>query len=78
MEKGASMDRNRGSALSSLVFTVGLVLGLLGYIGNVYPSSVATVLMLGVWLVGGAIVRLFTDESRESQSGRESELADRR
>ncbi len=72
------MDRNRASALGSLVFTVGLVLGLLGYIGNVYPSSVATVLMLGVWLMGGAVVRLFTDESRGSDQGRESELVDHR
>jgi hypothetical protein len=31
---------------------------LLGYIGDVYSSATATVLMLGVWLIGGALVRI--------------------
>lgn len=55
---GTSMNRNRATALGSLVFTVGPVLGLLGQIGNVHASGVATTLMLGVWLVsyaGGSI-----------------------
>jgi hypothetical protein len=34
---------------------VGLVLGLVGYVGDAYSSSTATVLMLGVWFVGGAL-----------------------
>ncbi|MDH3249419.1 MAG: hypothetical protein OEQ47_10675 [Acidimicrobiia bacterium] len=72
------MDRNRASAIGSLVFTVGLVLGLLGYVGNVYASSVATTLMLGVWLVGGAVARLFTDDSRGNEADREKEPAGHR
>jgi hypothetical protein len=46
-------DRRR--AIGGLVFAVGLVLGLVGYVGDVYSSSTATVLMLGVWLIGGAL-----------------------
>ena len=49
-------DRRR--AISGLVFAVGLVLGLLGYVGDAYSSSTATVLMLGVWFIGGALATL--------------------
>lgn len=52
------MDKSRGKAVGGLIFAVGLVLGLLGYVGDVYSSTVATVLMLAVWLVGGAIAAL--------------------
>jgi len=31
---------------------------LLGYVGDVYSSSTATLLMLGVWFIGGALVRI--------------------
>jgi hypothetical protein len=48
---------DRGS-LGGLVGAVGLGAGLLGYVGKVYSSAVATVLMLGIWFIGGAIVRL--------------------
>ena len=52
------MNKSRNTAVGGLIFAVGLVLGLLGYIGGVYSSTIATVLMLGVWLIGGAIARL--------------------
>jgi hypothetical protein len=42
-----------------LVFAVGLVLGMLGYIGHVYSSGLATVLMIGTWFIGYAVVNLF-------------------
>jgi hypothetical protein len=71
------MDRDRSSAIRGVVFAVGLVLGLLGYVGDVYASSVATVLMLGVWLVGGAVARLMVDRSRTSAPEGERELTRR-
>jgi hypothetical protein len=49
-------DRRR--AISGLVFAVGLVLGLIGDVGNAYSSSTATILMLWVWIVGGALATL--------------------
>lgn len=52
------MNRGRAKAIGALVGPVGLILGLLGYVGDVYSSGTATVLMLGVWLIGGALVRL--------------------
>lgn len=72
------MDKNRVSALNALVFAVGLILGLLGYVGDVYSSSVATILMLGVWLVAGAIVRLLASSTRTSAPTREKEMTGRR
>ena len=50
------MDSNTNKALGGLVFAVGLVLGLIGFIGDVYSGTVATLLMLGVWFIGGALV----------------------
>ena len=52
------MDSNTNKALGGLVFAVGLVLGLIGYIGDVYSGTVATLLMLGVWFIGGALARV--------------------
>jgi Na+/melibiose symporter-like transporter len=72
------VTRKSGSTIGGLVFAVGLMLGLLGYVGNVYASSVATILMLGVWLVGGAVARLFADGSREDVAGPERKLSDHR
>ena len=45
-------------AIGGLIFAVGLILGLLGYVGDVYSSQIATVLMIGVWLIGGALARV--------------------
>jgi hypothetical protein len=52
------MNINR-TTLNALVFAVGLVLGMLGYIGHVYSSGLATVLMIGTWFIGYAVVNLF-------------------
>lgn len=52
------MNKSRAKAIGALVGPVGLILGLLGYVGDVYSSGTATILMLGVWLIGGALVRI--------------------
>ncbi|MEA3502526.1 MAG: hypothetical protein U9R47_07110 [Actinomycetota bacterium] len=63
----------RARLIGGLVFGVGLVLGLIGYITNLYSGGIATVLMLGVWLVGGVLVALVP--VRESAlTGRETSL----
>jgi hypothetical protein len=50
--------RRRARLLGWLVFGVGLVLGLLGYLTDLYSGGTATALMLGVWLVGGVLTAL--------------------
>ena len=52
------MNINR-TTLYGLVFAVGLVLGMLGYIGHVYSSAIATILVAGTWIIGYALVNLF-------------------
>ncbi|HUT14857.1 MAG TPA: hypothetical protein VMY98_01260 [Anaerolineae bacterium] len=52
------MSGSNRAAVGGLVGAVGLGAGLLGYVGKVYSATVATVLMLGIWIIGGAIVRL--------------------
>jgi len=51
------MNINR-TTLNGLVFAVGLVLGMLGYVGHVYSSALATVLMVGTWFIGYAVVNI--------------------
>jgi hypothetical protein len=58
VESEAAMNKSRAKAIGALVGPVGLILGLLGYVGDVYSSRTATVRMLGVWLIGGALVRM--------------------
>ena len=49
---------SRRRAIGGLVGAVGLIGGLIGYMTDLYSSTVATVIMLGIWIVGGAIVAL--------------------
>ena len=42
-------------AVGGLVFAIGLILGLIGYMTDAYSPTVATIVMLGVWLIGGAL-----------------------
>jgi hypothetical protein len=55
---GKEMNINR-TTLNALVFAVGLVLGMLGYVGHLYSSAIATVLLIGTWFIGYALVNLF-------------------
>jgi hypothetical protein len=51
------MDR-RARLTGWLAFGVGLALGLIGYITDLYSGGTATALMLGVWLVGGVLTAI--------------------
>ena len=53
--------RKKKRELHGVVGGAGLVAGLLGYIGGFYSNSTATVLMLGIWIVGATLVNLLTD-----------------
>lgn len=54
-----------------LVFVLGLVIGLVGYLTDMYSVSMATGLMIGVWLIGGGLVALLfpvpADETPEHE-----------
>ena len=56
--KGEPKTNERIRTIGGLVFAVGLVLGLIGYVGDAYSSSTATIVMLGFWFIGGALATL--------------------
>jgi len=57
------MFKGKAGAIGGLIFAVGLIAGLLGYVGDVYSSSTATIAMLGIWLVSGALVELLMSDN---------------
>jgi hypothetical protein len=63
------MDSNTIKALGGVIFAVGLVLGLIGFIGDVYSGTVATLLMLGVWFIGGALVGIVAGQGKRAVYG---------
>lgn len=65
----AEISRNR--FFGWLVFGVGLVLGLVGYLTDMYSVSMATGLMLGVWLIGGGLVAVLFPFPAEEAPERE-------
>jgi hypothetical protein len=46
------------AAVGGLVFAVGLIGGLIGFMTDAYSPIVAVIIMLGVWLIGGAIAAI--------------------
>jgi len=47
--------KGRNRAVGGLVFAVGLIGGLIGFMTDAYSPTVAVIIMLGVWFIGGAI-----------------------
>ena len=54
--------RSRRRELQAVNGAVGLVLGLGGYIGQLYSNALATFLMFAVWIVGATLINLLTDD----------------
>ena len=53
--------RNKRRELQAVNGAVGLVLGLGGYVGQLYSPALATFLMFAVWIVGATVINLLTD-----------------
>jgi ABC-type thiamin/hydroxymethylpyrimidine transport system permease subunit len=53
--------RKRARVIGWLVFAVGLVFGLIGYVTDLYSGGTGTALMLGVWLVGAVLMALIPE-----------------
>lgn len=49
------MQLSKG-AVGGLIGALGLVAGLVGFMTNAYSSTVGVVIMLGIWIIGGALV----------------------
>ena len=42
-----------------MIFAVGLIGGLIGFMTDAYSSSVGVIVMLAVWFIGGALAAIF-------------------
>jgi len=53
------------TTLNGLVFAVGLVLGMLGFIGDVYSNTTAIILAAGTWFIGYAVVNILVKPKKD-------------
>lgn len=53
--------RKRRRELNGLNGAIGLVVGLGGYVGQLYSNAVATFAMLAIWIIGATLINLLTD-----------------
>ena len=53
---------SRRSKLFALVGAVGVVVGMGGYVGNLYSSNIETFGMMAIFILGFAMVRILTKE----------------
>lgn len=53
--------KNKRKELQGLNGAIGLVVGLGGYIGHLYPATFATFAMLAIWIIGATAINLWTD-----------------
>ncbi len=52
------MEKSRKKSVSGLVFGIGLIALLIGALTNLYTAKIGALIMLGVWIIGGALVGL--------------------
>jgi hypothetical protein len=50
--------KGRNTAVGGLIFAIGLIGGLIGFMTDAYSSTVAVLIMLGVWFIGGALAAI--------------------
>ena len=53
--------KSKRNELQAVNGAVGLVVGLGGYIGQLYSAALATFLMFAVWIIGATVINLLTD-----------------
>ena len=53
--------KSKRNELQAVNGAVGLVVGLGGYIGQLYSPALATFLMFAVWIIGATVINLLTD-----------------
>ncbi|MFC2059919.1 hypothetical protein ACFLTZ_02340 [Chloroflexota bacterium] len=61
------MSTNAKRAIVSLFGGLGLILLLLGAIGDVYPTSTGVIIMLGCWVVSGVLAKFWGLKKEKSE-----------
>ena len=59
------MDKGRRKAFGSLIFSLGLMAVLIGAMTDIYTSKTGALIMLAIWFIGGAIVRIILVDKKE-------------
>jgi len=52
------MDKSKRKALRGLIFAIGIIALLIGAMTNLYDAKIGVLIMLAVWLIGGALAAL--------------------
>ena len=60
------MQKNKRKAIGGLVFGIGLIALLIGAMTNLYDAKIGALIMLGVWIIGGALATLFFGGKEET------------
>lgn len=67
------MNKGRKKALGGIVFGVGLIAILIGAMTDLYTTNIGVIIMLGVWIIGGALVALMSGGKEEPPKPPEQE-----
>lgn len=60
------MQKGKRKAIGGIVFSIGLILLLIGAMTQIYSTTIGVLIALGVWIIGGAIVTLiFGSEKKQ-------------
>ena len=59
------MDERRRKAIGGLIFSLGLMAVLIGAMTDIYSAKIGALIMLAIWFIGGAIVRIILVDKKE-------------
>lgn len=60
------MDKSKRKAIGAIVFGIGLIALLIGAMTDLYEAKIGALIMLGVWIIGGAITALIFGGKEDS------------
>ena len=70
------MDKARRKAIGGIIFGVGLIALLIGAMTDLYDAKIGALVMLGIWIIGGAVVTLiFGGKKEETPASPQQEQA---
>ncbi|MCK5062078.1 hypothetical protein KAR28_06060 [Candidatus Parcubacteria bacterium] len=60
------MQKSKRKAISALIFGIGLIALLIGAMTDLYDAKIGALIMLGVWIIGGALATLIFGGKEET------------
>ena len=59
------MEESRRKGIGYLIFSIGLMGGLIGSLTYIYSINTGILIMLAIWLVGGSITKIILGDKKE-------------